>query len=437
MAISAIILISATIIPGSIEQSKFVSKSYIQAYGTEATQFAGLIENNPNLAIVGKAIQGPAVIVVSGMEDTSIDFYAALASGMVLVAINSPATYGLACVPNIIKTESSVWSRVNPDNTTTVINSTLPVTETAVPSTIISILCGKPVTWRQNFLALNSSLESQQNLFNRATESVNQALLLRVSGQTIAPNLSIKAADSTFTTLDTDAWDTGSYFEYPIYMDLTTVTFGTGGADSFTQDVIGQQMTDHDLYEYYRFDVTTDHDLNGDYQWLPVGIWDGYLYCGPYMTDDVTYLNTDGNAYLLDYGPSTTVGSQQASVSITLSYPPGGSWGWTWDIPDVSYYTDYTTSTVTWQEVYNGPNYWWPPFPLCTQPPACTHYSFRSTRSCAFSKPLFSGIDIAVDTTFNMQIDEVYFYQAIPFIFTTPYTYTISSPSAYCPTNFQ
>ena len=436
LSIFAALLIFSMTVSGTIAQLG-TPRSYIQALGgTEADQFVKLIEQNPYLSAAKKDIRGPAILVISDAKSTSaLDI--ALGNGAIVVIINSPATYSLAGVPKIDRTSSAIWSRFNEDKTTTEINSTTPVTENLTPSSVISILYGKPITWRQNFLALNNSIESHQNLMDRAAESVNQ-LLQTNAQQTAKVLVSVKPSDSTFTVLDDyNVWDSGSYFAEPAYESLNTVTFGSGGNDAFTQNVIGRQMTGYSgQNEYYRFDVTTDHTLQGDYTW-DMG-WYGYFeYChaGPYMTNDHTYVSMDGNAYLLNYGPSTTVGSQTASVDISLSYPPGGGWGWTWNIPDVSYQTDYSSTSVTWDENYNGPNYWWPPAPWCTPPPDCTHYSFRTTRSTAWQTPLQYGITVYnAYTTFNMQIDDVYFIDSIPvYTYTTPFSYTISGPVQYCP----
>lgn len=418
----------------------------IVTYGAQAKAFALLIDNDTDLSTVRQNVQGPAVIAVSDMGLVSVaELDSALNNGATIVAINLPSDNGIAGVPTIIETCSTATYVLNEDNTTTVLNSTATITQIVIPSYVISVRCEKPVTLQENFIALNNSLEAQQDMIQKAVESVNKALelhLIKSSSVVVGTGLQ---SDSTVTPLDQGSggqnnyWDTaGPYYNQPLsYTNTTTISFGTNKADCLTQNILGEELQAYNSqYEYYRFDVTTDHDLDGDYMWFagwlppfpyPIG------YCGPYMTSDFSYLQMDSglDAYLLDYGPSTTTGSQQATVNIGLDVNgPSIGWGWTWQIPDVSYYSGYSSNSVQWNEAYNGPNYW-----TASPPPACAHDSFRTTRSSVWQSPLYAGINVlSAYSNFYFQTDSVVWeFGWLPIVTSQYYHYSMISQVQYCP----
>lgn len=388
-------------------------------YGEEASQFAKKMDSNNTVSSARIASEFSGIVIASEMSRLSMaDIKNSINDGKMIIAINLPETYEFANVASVERTVYESYLVPNADNTLTVVNSTTPKTEKVVPADVISIIT-KDSKECKNLISLNDSFVCKDILCDKAIEDVYQILCNHLAQP--KESIFVRAIDTSITTpiyhlklvADYNIYDTGSWFANPTFYSNNDVYFGSELGDSFTQIFRGIQSTGHSSSnEYYRFDITTDHYLGGDFDtWYNLE-WYGLFvgHCGPYMSQVESVISTESQnyySYLLDYDPITTPSGSSANVGLSLSYPPGASWGWSWSIPDVSYNTAYSGRTVTWQENYNQPNYWLTAFGEPWGCSSCSHNSFRTTRSCVYEAPLYNGIYISqASSTFRFVVDE-------------------------------
>ena len=401
IAIFLLLMSNANVIVKCDVSTSSLSQS-VASFGQEAKSFSDLIENNTALSAISQRTGSPALLVISDssqLNETQVSTIMKQAAFVVLINLQN---LNVPTIDENITTDYGYLSNGTYQPGTSALT-------TLNPQYWVCVIQQEGVDPGVNyFMTLNATSDSCNTILNAAANLITMTL----DSSNLSPSQTMQMVSNDESPLEESGWT-------PEYYYGTTVYFGTNGGDWFnywSQIYEISQPDTNDKLEYWQVYSYIDHYLGADYEANP------YV-CGPYIYQQSVQVNAATPANEYDYGPTTTVSTEQISISLglTLSSPPGFSAGVQWSETNPGIAIDCTGNGATsqnWLETFNGPNYYYGlTWPFYTPPGSFTYDQCDTQMAVIYDSPLGSGFAPGSVTDYwSMFVDDPAMYKPWGFL---------------------